>query len=114
MGESPYTTGTILHDLIQERLGVGLKKGCACKMWIDRMNVWGPTETLENIVPIVNALLAEAKRREWEIEGRPLLSATAKMVDKTPLGVIIARTWARRLVKEAVHRSEEYEALKAT
>lgn len=107
-----YTTGTIMHDMLQEKLGVGMKAGCACKAWIDQMNVWGPIESRENLVKIVNALLAEAKRRGWKLDGRPMLSAAACVGTKCPGGLIFARAWTRKLVTEAINRSEQYEESK--
>ncbi len=105
----PYTTGDILHDLLAEKLGVGLKEGCACKAWISQMNVWGPTGSREHLVGIVNALLAEAKRREWKLEGKPILSKVAGIGTTLPGGMIFARAWTRRLVNEAITRSERHE-----
>ncbi len=104
-----YTTGTIMHDLLSERLGVGLKTGCACKAWIDQMNIWGPIESRENLVKIVNALLAEAKRRDWQLDGRPMLSVAASVGTKLPGGMYFARAWTRSLVTEAINRSEQNE-----
>ena len=73
------------------------------------MNEWGPKGCRENLVKIVNALLAEAKRRKWQLEGRPILSKVAKIGTALPGGMIFARSWARKLVLEAIERSEQNE-----
>ena len=104
-----YKTGDILHNLLQDKLGTGFKTGCACKAWITKMNEWGPKGCRENLVKIVNALLAEAKRREWQLDGRPILSKVARIGACVPGSMCFARAWARRLVREAIRRSEQNE-----
>ena len=104
-----YKTGDILHNLLRDKLGTGFKTGCACKAWIAKMNEWGPKGCRENLVKIVNALLAEAKRREWQLDGRPILSKVARIGACVPGSMCFARAWARRLVREAIRRSEQNE-----
>ena len=104
-----YNTGDMLHGLLRERLGVGIKDGCQCREWIDRMNQWGPDGSRKYLTQIVNALLAEADRRQWQIDGRPLLTKAAKIGTNIPGGMIFARAWVRALVTEAINRSEQSE-----
>jgi hypothetical protein len=94
--------GDVLHNLMADRLGVGLTLGCNCKAWIEKMNYWGPQGCREKLDKIVDALVAEARRRDWKLDGHPVLSAIAKVGDATPLGGYCARAWARSLVLEAV------------
>jgi len=101
--------GTILHTLLLSRLGTDVVSGCACRAWISQMNRWGPDRCRDNLIKIVNALLAEAKRREWKLDGKPILSRIAKYGTTLPGGIIFARSWARKLVLEAIKRSEQSE-----
>ncbi len=104
--QETYTTGIILHALLQDKLGTGFKSGCACKEWLARMNEWGPGGCRENLKKIVGGLLAEAKRRQWVLDGHPILSKVAAIGTELPGGMIFARAWARKIVLEAITRSE--------
>lgn len=107
-----FTTGTILHDLLSDKLGVDAMEGCRCKEWIDKMNVWGPVGSRKYLTKIVNALLAEAKRRQWKLSGHPILTKAAQIGTDLPGGMIFARAWVRRIVLQAITRSEQSEESK--
>ncbi len=98
--------GTQLHNLLYDRFGVDIVTGCACKAWIDTMNKGGPTWCRVNIDSIVSKMLSEANRRNWQLDGRPLLSKVAKIGTVLPWGMAFARTWARKLVLEAIEICE--------
>ena len=84
-----------------------MEAGCECKKWINLMNAWGPKECRNHIDRIVNALMNEAKRRKWQLDGRPLLSVAARVGALTPWGRAYARRWARSLVLKAIEGSNE-------
>ena len=98
--------GTILHDLLCLRLGVGFSTDCGCKEWVAKMNEWGPEGCREYLESIVDKMLASAEKRNWKLNGRPLLSAAACVGCKCSWGKRYARRWARKLVLEAIERSE--------
>jgi len=102
-----HLVGDNLHNILIGRYQIGVGWRCRCKEWIGRMNEWGPEGCRTNLAKIVDALLSEAKRRNWALEGRPLLSAVARLGSKAPLGAIVARAWARRLVLEAIEQVGE-------
>ncbi len=98
--------GDYLHELLINKLGADFENGCACKEWLLRMNEWGPGGCRENLKKIVGGLLAEAKRRQWVLDGHPILSKVAAIGTELPGGMIFARAWARKIVLEAITRSE--------
>lgn len=98
--------GDVLHDLLLLRLGVSLTSDCDCDKWITLMNLWGPQGCRENLNKIVGAMLAEAQRRNWKLDRRPLLSVVARVGALVPWGRAYARAWARALVHEAIERCE--------
>ena len=100
-------TGPLLHRLLQDKLGAGFKSGCDCKEWLAKMNAWGPAGCREHLTEIVDTLMAEATRRDWKLEGRPLLSKAACVGTKYSLGKAFAQRWARKLVLKAIERSEQ-------
>lgn len=104
--------GANLHKLLKTRLGAETELHCDCKKWIHRMNAWGPAECCKHIGQVVTALLGEAQRRKWKLDGRPLLSAAARIGTKTPWGMKYARRWARSLVEEAIEMAEKESATK--
>ncbi len=106
MDSPSQSVGDILHDLLLDRLGVLLTSDCDCDKWIMLMNAWGPKGCRENLTKIVGALLNEAQQRNWKLNGRPLLSLAARVGTLTPWGRAYARTWAKRLVLEAIRRCE--------
>jgi hypothetical protein len=71
------------------------------------MNEWGPEGCQERITPIVGALLGEAARRGWALQGRPILSKVARLGIMAPFGIVFARAWARGLVLEAIRLSSK-------
>ncbi len=98
--------GTTLHSLLYDRFGVDIVTGCACKAWIAKMNEGGPEWCHKNLDSIVSKMLSEANRRNWQLDGRPLLSKVAKIGTALPWGMAFARTWARKLVLEAIEICE--------
>lgn len=98
--------GNILHDILLYEHNIDMVAGCGCQKWIDLMNAWGPDGCRENHATIVGGLLSEAKRRKWAFNDRPVLSAVAKIGTLLPGGLAFARAWARRIVTEAINRSE--------
>lgn len=101
--------GTTLHDLLLDRFDLDMVQGCGCKQWIEKMNVWGPAGCREHLDEIVRKMLGEAERRKWKLGDKPLLSAVARVGTLTPWGMRFARSWARKLVTEAIERSEQNE-----
>ncbi len=101
-----YQTGDQLHELLYDRFGVDMTLTCACKAWIIKMNEGGPEWCRENVQKIVGKMLSEAKQRNWELKGRPLLSKVARIGTILPWGMAFARVWARELVLEAIELSE--------
>ena len=99
--------GSILHELLRNDIGAGCKVDCNCRKWMEKMNAWGPAGCREHLAEIVDTLLAEAERRNWKLDGRPLLSKAAYIGTKCPLGKALARRWARKLVLTAIERSEQ-------
>lgn len=98
--------GTALHDLLYVRYGLNYHSGCGCRQLVILMNSWGPQECRDNIDLIVGKLLAQAKKRKWKLDSRPLLTAVAKVGAKLPYGMNFARAWARKLVMEAIESCE--------
>ena len=98
--------GDFLHDILLEEFNLDITASCGCKKQIQLMNAWGSEGCQENIGQIVNHMLGEAKKRDWRIEGRPLLSIAAKLGTKTTYGMIYARKWARNLVRESIKQFE--------
>jgi len=101
--------GSCLHDLLREQIGVDYHTKCNCQQHVLLMNEWGVEECQKNLDKIVGWLLSEARKRKWQLNGRPLLSAVARVGCLTPLGMIVARTWARAIVREAITRSKQSE-----
>ena len=82
-----------LHISIEDRLGEGVgtelhkmipafleKKGCNCKSFALKMNVWGPDGCEKNRTAIINRLVQESKQRD--IFGWLPESATAMVANK--------------------------------
>jgi hypothetical protein len=70
------------------------------------MNEWGIAGCRKNIAHIVRWLLTEARRRQWHIDKRPILSIAARLGTRTEWGMAFARMWARKLVEEAISNAE--------
>ena len=100
------STGDHLHALVKKDIGAKMQTGCNCPGWITKMNAWGPAGCREHRKEIIDHMIEEAERRKWQIEGRPILSAAAKIGCLTPLGIIFARHWAGQLVDEAIRLTE--------
>jgi hypothetical protein len=98
--------GDILHELLKERIGAKITLDCPCRAIISLMNTWGVGGCRENLDRIVASLIGEARKRKWKFQGRPLLSQAASIGTKLPLGMLFARTWASKLVQEAIEKSE--------
>ena len=108
----PPSVGDFLHNILREEFNLDITTSCGCRKQIHLMNAWGPEGCRENIGQIVNHMLGEAKKRDWMLEGRPLLSTIARLGTKTPLGMSYARKWARDLVFRAIKLCEEQEPMK--
>ncbi len=98
--------GIRLHELLRERFNLDFTTNCGCRQWIQKMDIWGPDGCRKNIDKIVSKMLGEAKRRKWVIDGKPLLTVAAQVGTLTSLGIAYARWWARKIVFEAIERSE--------
>ena len=105
-----HNPGTILHDLIYERIGSDSDETCQCDKTQMLMNAWGPDGCRKNLDWIVSELVKEARKRKWYIDGKPLLTVAARFGTMTPLGMMFARRWLRALVLEAIERSERSES----
>lgn len=104
--------GNYLHDALISKFKWTKRKGCGCKKLMQLMNAWGPRGCRENIDKIVGQMVQEAVKREWKMDGRPLLSLAANAGTRLPGGMVFARAWARRLVLKAIRRSEQDESNK--
>jgi len=98
--------GDNLHNLLRSRFGISCIHSCGCQEWIKRMNHWGPEGCREHLESIVDKMLTSAEKRNWKLDGRPLLSAAACIGTKCSWGRKYTRRWACKLVLEAIERSE--------
>lgn len=101
--------GNRLHEILLDRFNLDITEGCGCRKRINLMNAWGPKGCRENLDEIVAGMIAEARKQKWQIDGRPLLTALARVGTLTPLGIAFARAWARKLVLEAIEHCERSE-----
>jgi len=101
--------GNTLHQLLFAKYGVDMAEGCGCGKMVALMNAWGPKGCRENLTLIASKMLREAEKRSWTFENRPLLTKAARVGSKLPFGMMFARTWIRKIILEAIERSETCE-----
>lgn len=99
--------GDRLHKILREKLGVEVTNDCSCGALITLMNALEPKDCRGNINFIVNTMITTAEKRKWKMDGRLLLSVVARFGTKTPVGRAFARSWARKLVMQAIEECEE-------
>lgn len=97
--------GNQLHDLIAEMFGEAARLGCGCNEWIAKMNVWGPNGCLEHMTAIIDRLVDQITKHEWDTEI-PAMVKLARVGLKIPLGETVIRWRCQALVEEAIRRAE--------
>lgn len=101
-------TGDHLHALIAEHFGQQVAAGCGCNDWIAQMNQWGPDGCRANRQKIVDRMIAEAKKRGWYREGKPLIvNAATRLAAATSWGLAHATRYCGQLVDQAIEQAEE-------
>lgn len=100
--------GDCLHRLILDAFGIAPEHGCGCEDWIAQMNAWGVAGCRANRQKIVDRMIAEAKKRHWHREGKPLIvNAATRLAAATSWGLAYAARYCGGLVDQAIARAAE-------
>lgn len=97
--------GEQLHRLITQYCGAGPAAGCNCPEWIQRMNAWGVAGCREHFDEIVDELMAEGRRRQWDLTELPVRGLAIRTAARIGGSEYLFYLGAKWLVRRAIARA---------